>query len=149
MINLKPIASCTRSVKLSCGATLNQPLIIPAVRVQSTCISTSSNRWQAAQTIRMSSCALCALMLAEHTCSTIRHCCKSWRARKNPWQRLRQSKSMVRNTDSYKQDCTLLRDRNFDVACETGIRDPSYEVMCCLEKMLSRMLVSPMHIFST
>ena len=50
--------------------------------------------------------------------------------------------------DSYEQDCTLLRDRNFKVVCETGIRYPSYsdEVMYCREQMLSRMSISPMHI---
>ena len=50
------------------------------------------------------------------------------------------------STDSYEQDCTLLRDRNLNVECETGIRSPSYEVMCCREKMLSRMSASPLHI---
>ena len=100
---IKHTASCIRSVKLSSGATL----IIPAVRVQYTHTSTSSNRLQAepsipaaqSDTISALSCLphnQCAFMLVEHTCSTIRHCCRSWRARKNPPQRLRQSKSLAR-----------------------------------------------------
>ena len=48
------------------------------------------------------------------------------------------------STDSYQQECTLLRDRNFNVACETGIRYPSFEVMCCRETMSLRLSVSLM-----
>ena len=40
---------------------------------------TSSKPSQTAQTTRMSSCAFCAFMLAIGICSTIRHCCASWR----------------------------------------------------------------------
>jgi hypothetical protein len=32
--------------------------------------------------------------------------------------------------DAYEQESTLFRDRNFNVACETGILHPTYEVMC-------------------
>ena len=69
--------------------------------------STSSRRWQPASTIRMSSCAFCVFMLAEHICSTIRHCCGSWRVRKNPPQRLSQSKRPERAPDSYEQKSAL------------------------------------------
>ena len=127
------LIKCTRSVKLSCGATLT----IPAVRVQSTRISTLSIRWQAAPTIRMSSCAFCAFMLAEHTCSTIRHCCRSSKARRNHQQTAELESGA--NTESYQQECTLLCDRNFIVACETGIRYPSYDVMCCRETVSLRL----------
>ena len=48
-------------------------------------------------------------------------------------------------TDSYEQECSLLHDRNFNVARETGIRYPSYEVMCCRETMFLRLSVSISH----
>ena len=122
--SIKHTAYCTRSVRLSCGATLT--LAIPAVRMQSTSTSTSSSQWQAEPTIRMSSCAFCSFMLAEHTCSTnsctIRYYCRSWRAWRNPQQRLQESGA---STDSYHQECTLLCYWNFDVACEADIRYPS------------------------
>jgi len=47
------------------------------------------------------------------------------------------------STDSYDQQCKLLKDRNFNVACETGIRYPAYEVMSCRETMFLRVSVSP------
>jgi hypothetical protein len=47
------------------------------------------------------------------------------------------------STDSYEQQCKLLKDRNFNVACETGIRYPAYEVMSCRETMFLRVSVSP------
>ena len=50
------------------------------------------------------------------------------------------------STDSYEQQCTVLHDQNFNVACEAGIQYPSYEVMCCREKMYVRVLVNPMNI---
>ena len=33
------------------------------------------------------------------------------------------------SADTYQQECTLLLDRDFNVACETGIRYPAYDVM--------------------
>ena len=50
------------------------------------------------------------------------------------------------STDAYQQECTFLRDRNFNVACETGIRYPLYEVMCCRETMSLRLSASLMLI---
>ena len=50
------------------------------------------------------------------------------------------------STDSYEQQCTVLRYRNFNAACGTGIRYPSYEVMCFRETMFVLVLVSPMNI---
>ena len=50
--------------------------------------------------------------------------------------------------DSYEQECSLLHDRNFNVACETGIRYPSYEVMYCREKLSLRLSVSISHWYT-
>lgn len=50
-------------------------------------------------------------------------------------------------TDAYAQESTLLRDRNFNVACETGIRYPAYEVMCEREQQVLRILVSQRYLY--
>ena len=43
--------------------------------------------------------------------------------------------------DSYAHDSSLLGDRNFNVACETGIRYPAYETMCRREEQYIRISV--------
>ena len=44
-----------------------------------------------------------------------------------------------------EQECSLLHDQNFNVACKTRIRNPSYEVMYCQDKMSLRLSVSISH----
>ena len=44
--------------------------------------------------------------------------------------------------DAYEHESTLFHDRNFNVACETGIRYPTYEVMSQREKQVLRISVS-------
>ena len=51
-------------------------------------------------------------------------------------------------TVAYVQESTLLRDRNFNVACETGIRYPAYEVMCEREQQVLRISVSQRYLYS-
>jgi hypothetical protein len=45
------------------------------------------------------------------------------------------------SNDSYARDSSFLRDRNFNVACETGIRYPAYETICRREQQLLRISV--------
>ena len=63
----------------------------------------SSSHWQAASTIKMSSCVFCAFMLAEHTCSTILDCCSSWRAWKleQPSAKAQSEQESGARTNSY------------------------------------------------
>ena len=39
--------------------------------------------------------------------------------------------------DTYQQECTLLHYHKFNVACETCIRCPAYDVMCRRQEQLS------------
>jgi hypothetical protein len=52
------------------------------------------------------------------------------------------SQSEPESVDSYAHEHALLRDRNFNVAGETGVRYPSYEVMSKRETMCIRISVS-------
>ena len=45
------------------------------------------------------------------------------------------------SSDSYARDSSLLKDRNFNVACEAGIRYPAYETMCKREQQFIRISV--------
>ena len=47
----------------------------------------------------------------------------------------------LESADIYQQECTLLRDGNFNVACKTGLvltRYPAYNVMCHRQEQFVR-----------